>query len=166
MNFHYRIGAVSDLEQLQRLGIGAYSEFKHVLAPESWNQLHAGLQNTALLKKIVENSTAFVCETAGEIAGVAYLVPSGNPEGVFQHDWSYIRRVGVDPRYRGKGIARKLTGLCISHARETNEKIIALHTSEFMDAARHVYESLGFVRLKEIDRIFGKRYWLYTMQLK
>jgi ribosomal protein S18 acetylase RimI-like enzyme len=71
----------------------------------------------------------------------------------------------VHPQFRGRGIAKELTAFCIKYAKETNEKTIALHTSEFMHAARHTYESLGFAKLKEIDPIFGKRYWLYTMQL-
>jgi uncharacterized protein (DUF1810 family) len=34
-----------------------------------------------------------------------------------------------------------------------------------MDAARHIYESLGFTILKEIPNRFGKRYWLYTLNI-
>lgn len=34
-----------------------------------------------------------------------------------------------------------------------------------MDAARHIYESLGFQVLKEIDQQLGKRYWLYKIDL-
>ena len=55
--------------------------------------------------------------------------------------------------------------MCIDNARENGEKIIGLHTSEVMDTARHMYESLGFTVYKEIDRIFGVRYWLYNMNL-
>jgi len=52
-------------------------------------------------------------------------------------DWSYIRFVTVDPSFGGQGIGRKLTTLCIDTARQ-NESVIALHTSELMDAARHI----------------------------
>jgi ribosomal protein S18 acetylase RimI-like enzyme len=34
-----------------------------------------------------------------------------------------------------------------------------------MDAARALYEALGFKRIKEIDPIFGKKYWLYQLEL-
>ena len=50
-------------------------------------------------------------------------------------------------------------------ARQNGENIIALHTSEFMDTARHIYESVGFKVLKEIDQRLGKRYWLYKLDL-
>ncbi len=84
---------------------------------------------------------------------------------MFKAEWSYIRLVGVDPDYRGKGIAKNLTEMCLEFAKKTKEKIIALHTSEFMDAARHIYESLGFKVLREIEPRLGKRYWLYTLEL-
>ena len=96
---------------------------------------------------------------------MAFLVPRGNPTEIFQGDWSYIRMVGVDPRFSGKGIGRQLTQHCIDFAKSTNEKTIALHTSEFMDAARHIYESLGFTPIKELPLRYGKRYWLYQLEL-
>ena len=80
-------------------------------------------------------------------------------------DWSYLRLVAVHPDQSGKGIAKALTQLCIDRAIQTNEHTIALHTSEFMDAARYIYEGFGFELLKEIDRIFGKRYWIYTLEI-
>ena len=73
--------------------------------------------------------------------------------------------VGVKPKYRGQAIAKTLTQMCIDFAKQSNEKTIALHTSEFMDAARHIYEGIGFKVLKEIPPLFGKKYWLYTLEL-
>jgi ribosomal protein S18 acetylase RimI-like enzyme len=63
------------------------------------------------------------------------------------------------------GIATALTKMCIDRARALNEKTIALHTSEMMDAARHIYEKIGFTILQEIPPRLGKKYWLYTMEL-
>jgi ribosomal protein S18 acetylase RimI-like enzyme len=97
--------------------------------------------------------------------GVAFFVPHGNPAGFFSAEWCYIRRVGVRPEYQGKGIAQQLTQLCIEHARNTGEKTIALHTSEFMDAARHIYERTGFRRQEEVKTLFGKKYWVYLLEL-
>lgn len=63
-------------------------------------------------------------------------MPSDNPTEIFDADWSYIRMVGVLPDYQGKGIAKQLTQFCIEYAKQSKEKVIALHTSEFMNAAR------------------------------
>ena len=95
---------------------------------------------------------------------MAFLVPKGNPTIIFQADWSYIRMVGVNPNFACKGIGKRLTQMCIDFAKNSNEAVIALHTSEFMNAARHIYESLGFKRSRELDSRYGKRYWLYKLE--
>jgi ribosomal protein S18 acetylase RimI-like enzyme len=74
--------------------------------------------------------------------------------------------VGVHLAWSGKGIAKKLTAMCIEEAKELREKTIMLHTSEFMDAARHIYENLGFRRIRDIGQRFGKMYYLYCLELK
>lgn len=161
----YRKGSIRDFAPLKELGVTSYQEFSEILTPDNWEKLKKGLSNDELLEDLIIKSTVFICEDGEKIVGVAYFVPSNNANEIFQPEWCYLRRVGVDPQYRGLGIARKLTQLSIEHARETKEKLFALHTSEFMHAARHVYESLGFKREKELNPIFGKTYWLYILNL-
>ena len=64
--------------------------------------------------------------------------------------------VGVHPNFSGKGIGRELIKICILFAKESDEKIIVLHTSEFMNSARHLYEDLGFVMNKEQNQFLIK----------
>lgn len=97
---------------------------------------------------------------------MAYLVSKGNPTDIFDKDWCYIRMVGVDPKYSGNGIGKKLTQMCIEYAKKNNEQIIALHTSEFMNKARHIYEKIGFKVIKELAPRYGKKYWLYILDIK
>ena len=164
-NLSYRVGTINDLDQLQELGIIAYGQFQSVLTPDNWGILNGNLQDKQKLIDILNLAKCFVCIDNDKIIGVAYIIPSGNPTDLFKTEWSYIRKVGVHPKYRGHGIAKDLTKMCIDFAKQSNEKTIALHTSEFMDAARHIYESLGFKVLKEIPPLFGKKYWLYTLDL-
>lgn len=162
----YDKGNQSLKNELMKVAIASYSEYKHVLATHHWTTLETNLHNEERFDALLGNSAIFVCKAGDEIAGAAYLVPSGNPTPVFDATWCYIRMLGVDPKYRGHGIAKELARMCLEHARATGEKVVALHTSEFMDAARHVYESLDFKRQREIDPIFGKRYWLYTLNVE
>jgi ribosomal protein S18 acetylase RimI-like enzyme len=163
---NYRKGSMADLQELKELGLKAYGEFQEVLTPDNWEKLRAGLADENKLAELICISTVFICETPeNKMIGMAILVPSGHPMGIFLAEWSCIRRVGVDPAYRGYGIARQLTRLCIEHASQTNEKYISLHTSEFMNDARHIYESLGFKKLRPIDDLFGKKYWLYLLEM-
>lgn len=162
----YRIGTFSDKEKLQKLGLNSYGQFKNILTEENWNRLNSFLTNENSYADLLSNSKCFVCETNDEIVGMAYLVPKGNPTDIFQADWSYIRMLGVNTEFGGKGIGKKLIRMCVEFAKETNESIIALHTSEFMDTARHIYENTGFKQIKKIEPRFGKKYWLYLLDLK
>ena len=164
-NLSYLVGTINDVDQLQDLGKIAYGQFQSALTPGKWTIFNGNLQDKQKFIDILKIANCFVCVDSDKIIGVAYIIPSGNPTDLFKSDWSYIRMVGVNPKYRGQGIAKTLTQKCIDFAKQNNEKTIALHTSEFMDAARHIYESIGFKVLKEIPPLFGKKYWLYTLDL-
>lgn len=165
MEYRYRKGSMEDSERLQQLGINSYGQFRDVLSEENWNKLYTALSGGNFYPELFSISTCFLCENGKEIIGMAFLIPAGHPTDIFDKEWSYIRMVGVHTAHTGYGIGKKLTELCIQMAKEKGEKIIALHTSEFMDAARHIYETLGFKKVKELEPRFGKRYWLYQLEL-
>lgn len=160
----YRTGTSEDVDQLQQLAVTAYGEFQSALTPDNW-AVFAGGKSREKIESLFNKSTCFVCLDGETIVGVAYIISSGNPTDLFKAEWSYVRMVGVHPAYRGQGIARTLMDLCIDFARAAGETTIALHTSEFMDAARHIYEAMGFRIVEEIPDLFGKKYWLYVLQL-
>ncbi len=167
MKLSYRVGAIPDLDQIKSLAIKSWGLYQHVLTAENWLKLSNNLHDDNTFIRLFELSSSFVCLAGNDkIVGMAFLVPSGNPTDIYEKDWCSIRFVTVDPEYAGKGIGKSLTNLCIEKAKQLNERTIALHTSEIMDKARHIYESLGFTILKEIDPRLGKRYWLYTLELK
>lgn len=161
----YRPGTVNDLPQLKELGLIAYGEFANILTPENWEKMKASLSDEEKLTQLTDVAKVYVCAHRGEIVGMAYLVPHGNPTPIYPAEWAYIRLVGVHPHHRCKGIAKTLTQQCINYAKRTGEKTIGLHTSEMMDAARHIYEGFGFKMQKEIDNPFGVKYWLYSLDL-
>ena len=163
----FRAADSADIEQLIALGLLAYGQLASQLSTEGWEQMKTGIGNTEMWQDILGKAKGFVCCTGtNDIVGMAFLVPSGNPWGdIYPNDWSYIRMVGVHPEFGGRGIGRKLTQQCIEAAKQSEEHTIALHTSEVMDAARHIYEGLGFYVVREIESRFGIRYWLYRMAL-
>jgi len=164
-NLHYRKGSVRDLEQLKQLGIASYGRFKPDLSSLNWEKMQATLSDDAAYLHLLHNAVPFVCSDHSKVVGMAFLVRSGNPTDIYPADCCYIRFVGVDPAFGGRGIAKMLTQLCIDQAKNSGEKTIMLHTSEMMDAARHIYESLGFKKLREIEPRYGKKYWLYKLEL-
>jgi ribosomal protein S18 acetylase RimI-like enzyme len=163
--FTYREATEQDIPQLIRLGLVSYGQYEPLLTEENRQKMRATIADAANWKSILSMSKSFLCMDGDTLAGMAFLVRSGNPWDIFQADWSYIRMVGVDPAYEGKGIAKTLTRMCIEYAKQTGEKTIALHTSEIMPAARHIYESFGFKILREIPLRLGVRYWIYTLEL-
>lgn len=166
MNFSYRKGTKDEIQDLKELAIKSWSPFQEQLTAEHFDALSSRISSDLTYEELIDTSTCFVCVADnGALVGMAFLVPNGNPTDIYLTEWSYIRFVSVDPDFGGQGIGRKLTTLCIDLAKENGEKTIALHTGEMMDKARHIYESLGFEILHEIDRRLGKQYWLYTLEL-
>lgn len=162
----YRQATTADLEQLRLLGMQAWAQYQTALTPEAWQQLSGSLSDPGKYAALQAQSHCIVCEdTDGTLIGMAFLVPSGNPTDIYPADWCYIRTLSVHPSASGRGIGRQLTIQCIERGRRLGEHTIALHTSEMMHGARHLYESLGFTILREIEPRFGKRYWLYTLPL-
>ena len=162
----YKQATIDDLNKIKELAIKSWSQFQPDLTPENWSKLYSNLSDDQTFIDLLNNSYSIICTTEQDkIIGMAFLVPSGNPTDIYDKDWCYIRYVTVDPDFGGLGIGRKLTSMCIETAKNNGEKTIALHTSEMMDKARHLYESLGFAVLKEINPRQGKRYWLYKLDL-
>ncbi len=123
----YRKASLSDFDQLKTLGIESYTEFSKVLTSTNWNKMNSFLENDKNLIKLIEQSTVFVCEKKTEIVEMIYLVPSGNNTELFQENWTYIRFLDVNTLFRGKGIGKKLTDICMEYAKETNEKYRSPH---------------------------------------
>jgi len=165
MEYQYRIATDQDMDGLQKLGLNAYGQFKDIFTEENWIRLHTFLTSENTYPDLLSKSVCFVCEKSRDIIGMAFFISKGNPTDIFHTDWSYIRMVGVHTDFSGKGIGKQLMQKCIDRARETGENVIALHTSEFMHAARHIYENMGFKRDKELERRLGKMYWLYLLEL-
>ncbi|MBI1837495.1 MAG: GNAT family N-acetyltransferase [Flavobacteriia bacterium] len=160
----YRLGVQSDIPALKELAIRSWKQYQNKLTEENWSKLLETLTNEHTYLDLLNNSNCIVClSDQKEIIGMAFIVSKGNPTELYDKDWAYIRFVTVHPVFNGLGIGQKLTEKCITFAKKNNEQIIALHTSEIMNAARHIYESLGFTILKEIEPRLGVRYWIYTL---
>ena len=162
---HYRSADQKDIPALKELGLASYGRLKKHLTPESWEEMETLISSDQTFPVLVRDCHSFVCEEKGRLLGMAYLVPGGNPTKIYTQETSYIRMVGVHPDAGGKGIAQTLTKLCIDKAKETGETMISLHSAEVMYGARHIYEKLGFEKIRLLDEHYGLVYWLYEMKL-
>ncbi len=123
------------------------------------------MEDDGILQALMDISVTFVCEAGHELAGAVFLVPSGHPTPTCPAEWANVRRLGVSPDFRGRGIGRRLTELCIAEARQQGEQVLGLHTSTIMPDARHIYEGLGFILERELEPLLGQQYWLYRLDL-
>jgi ribosomal protein S18 acetylase RimI-like enzyme len=163
---NYRRARIEDIDQIKELHVKAFGQFEDVLSPDNWAKMLSSLEDMKSLGDLMQNSFTYIAETADKkIIGVVSLVHRGNPTDIFMKDWAYIRKLSVDPEYRGRGVAKKLVLECISEAISRRESRIALHTGEFMESARALYENIGFKAIRELDPIFGKKYSLYKLDL-
>jgi ribosomal protein S18 acetylase RimI-like enzyme len=161
----YRMADPKDVSALRELGLASYGRLKNVMTPDNWKKMESVLNSDETFPVLVSSCFPFVCEENSRLLGMAFLVPSGNPTKIYSADTSYIRMVGVHPDADGRGIAQTLTKLCIDKARETDEKTIMLHSAEIMYAARHIYEKLGFKKIRILDSHYGLEYWLYQLDI-
>jgi ribosomal protein S18 acetylase RimI-like enzyme len=160
----YRKGTTADREQLKALAFMAYGKYRGQLSEENWLLMEKNIDSEQNWDDLMAH-IPFVCADGDRVVGMAFLYTSGHPNEIYPADWSYIRMVGIHKDYEGQGIARKLTVQCIEEARRLGEQTIALHTSELMNAARHIYESVGFREVRDLGVRFGIRYWLFKLEL-
>ena len=157
----------ADLPALQRLARLGWSEFSQQMLPENWSKLQQTVTGIQTYETLFNQAWGIVAETpAHHVAGMCFLVPSGNPTVIYEQEWSYIRLLTVDPHYAGRGIGRLLLESCIARAKADGEETMALHSSEMMERARGLYLRLGFRQERELSQILGKRYWLYVLDLR
>jgi N-acetylglutamate synthase-like GNAT family acetyltransferase len=84
----------------------------------------------------------YLVESEGAIIGMGALHQISERKGA-------IRRMYIQPAYRGKGYGRILLQQLLEKAKEFGYDTIYLDTGQFMVAAQHLYHSFGFAECKE-----------------
>ena len=80
-------------------------------------------------------------------AGLLVLDWPPHPLDLAGEQRGYLLNVFVDPGYRRRGLAHAVVDRCLAEARLRGLCVVALHSS---DAARSIYESLGFRATNEM----------------
>jgi ribosomal protein S18 acetylase RimI-like enzyme len=145
-----REGSAAEQDQVEALVKRAYREFKPLFPEQIWE---------AWMKNIWETIHAsagviIVAESGGEIQGVVKFYPDAGRAGMgtWPTEAASMRILAVHPDSRGKGYGTLLARECVQRAKTLKIATIFLYTGTFMQAARHIYEKLGFKRAPEFDR--------------
>lgn len=146
-----RTDELDDVVQILHL---AYEE--HIPSPlpqthaHAW---HAYWQDIGDVHNRLPYTELIVAELDGKMVGTVTFYPDGaRAQGNgWPPGWTGIRLLAVAPDARGQGIGRALTEECLKRARRHNASVIALHTNDWMQVARGMYERMGFQRVPEHD---------------
>ena len=91
-----------------------------------------------------------IAEVAGEYAGFLYWHLGDNPFFAPKiARFAHIREVQVLERFQGQGVGRELMVFALERLKTLGIQDVFLATAETNDAARHLYESLGFTQFRK-----------------
>ena len=97
--------------------------------------------------------TGWITEDDGRpVAGAGLLVLDWPPHplDVTGEHRGYLLNVFVEPEFRKRGLAHALVDRCLAEAHRRGLRVVALHSS---DAARGIYEALGFRATNEMSYV-------------
>ena len=140
-----------EVEAAGRVTVAANAEFAPADPDDpfqaSWARYLVSMADTA---GRAADGTLLVAVEDGRVVGTVtlYLAPGSMQ---WRPDDAMFRFLAVDPAARGRGIGRALFQACLERARAAGKGRMALHTTEWMAAARAMYERAGFRREPEGD---------------
>lgn len=135
-----------EYDEAGRVTMEAYREF---FPPDgSWGDYPERLAD---VKGRAERALVLVAVEDGRVLGTTTLEIDGRIEAGRERDplspgEAHIRMLGVDPGARRRGVGRLLVEASIEEARRAGKSILTLNTTERMESAMKMYESMGFKR--------------------
>jgi ribosomal protein S18 acetylase RimI-like enzyme len=144
-----RDAAPAEIDKIEELVKAAYLEFRPQFTEKVWQAWMDNVSQTVRAPA----GLLIVAVAGGVIEGVIKFYPEASQSGMghWPPGVGAIRILAVSPAARGRGYGTLLAAECLGRARERRISTIFLFTGEFMHAARHIYEKLGFQRAPEFD---------------
>jgi ribosomal protein S18 acetylase RimI-like enzyme len=145
-----REGRPNEVDQIEALVKTAYREFQPLFPERVWQAWMDNIRETVHSRAGV----IIVAESGGKIQGVVKFYPDASQAalGKWPSEAASMRVLAVNPGSRGQGYGTLLARECVHRAKALKIFTIYLYTGTFMQAARHIYEKLGFRRAPEFDR--------------
>lgn len=146
----------SEFDALGQLMVGVYSSLENFPTPAEQPRYYELLANVGRFTEKPDTRVLVAVSDDEElIGGVVYFgdmehYGSGGIASTVR-DASGIRLLAVDPRFRKSGAGKALTNACIQLARERGHLQVILHTTQAMQVAWRMYETLGFRRSEDLD---------------
>jgi predicted N-acetyltransferase YhbS len=95
-----------EIEEIQRIGIEAYSDFRNEVPAGILNAYFADLCN---LREQWDQAEMIVAEINNRLGGSVMFYPDASTEGLgLPNQWAGFRKLAVAPRMRGQRLGRNL----------------------------------------------------------
>jgi GNAT superfamily N-acetyltransferase len=145
------------MPEVERVGyvpgiIGRIAEMHGVYYEDYWQM---GVQFEA---KVAEGLAEFMCRFNSETDGVWIIRAEGRIVGSIVIDGSLAATKGarlrwfiIEPTYQGSGLGKQMFNDAINFCRAKGYRKVYLTTFAGLDAARHLYEKVGFRLTHEED---------------
>jgi GNAT superfamily N-acetyltransferase len=159
--------SVGEVEAAGRVTVAANAEFApadpHGPFQPTWAGYLVSMADAA--GRAADGVLLVAVEGDGRVVGTVTLYLAAGSEQWRPTD-AMFRFLAVDPAARGRGIGRALFQACLDRARAVGKRRMALHTTEWMETARAMYERAGFQREPEGDiRLPGLTILAYAADL-
>lgn len=126
----------------------------------SFEALVAGVAKEFIEKFDAKHEACWIAEVDGKRVGSVCLVRKSATVGK-------LRLLIVDPSARGLKVGTRLVDECLRFARRVGYRKVTLWTNSILDAARHIYEQAGFVKVETgpVEHVFGQDLVFETWEL-
>jgi ribosomal protein S18 acetylase RimI-like enzyme len=150
VNLIIRDAHAGELDEVARLIVDSYRQYQQYLPPPRWQWYVEDMMN---VRGRLDQSELIVAEEEGHLAGAVTLFLKGSKSALegWPQGWASIRLLAVHPAFRSRGVGQALMDECVRRCRRLGVLTIGLHTTEYMEVARRMYERMGFKRAPEYD---------------
>jgi ribosomal protein S18 acetylase RimI-like enzyme len=139
-------------EEFDRVGRLTVDAYRLLEVDHLWGGYEAWILDTA--SRAADAEILVAAADAKVVGAVTYVGDSRSASSEWTEPGeAQFRLLAVDAAARGQGIGEQLVRECLARAAATGQAI-CIHTTQWMPAARRMYDRLGFVRAPERDVIY------------
>lgn len=149
----------ADHPEIVDILVASYAEYRETFEQnERWEAYLKDIRESVVNPYLTQ---LWIAKIDDQIVGTVQLFETARkayPNFELPIDYPFIRLLGVDPKWRGHGIARVLLQQCVDSAKEMGKNTVYLYTGGQMVNAIRLYERFGFTEDENsAPRVAGAR---------